>query len=148
MDIHVNLEKERVHLKSGRSTWGLMCYEGVHGDDRRMLRITPLLETWASPCKKQKQMGFKMDRLLYGPSWLLVFVLEGLVLEAAQDTLQLIAHSKEKKRRLQLNYGSSLVTFFNLKKSYSSFSGRLGIHQIRGCGTGCRHSHWSRSAAK
>ena len=40
MDIHVNLEGERVHLKSGRSTWGLMCYEGVHGDERGMLRIT------------------------------------------------------------------------------------------------------------
>ena len=39
MDIHVNLEEERVHLKSGRSTWGLMCYEGVHGDERGMLRI-------------------------------------------------------------------------------------------------------------
>ena len=39
MDIHVNLEEEWVHLKSGRSTWGFMCYEGVHGDDRRMLRI-------------------------------------------------------------------------------------------------------------
>ena len=39
MDIHDVLEEERVHLSSGRSTWGLMCYEGVHGDERRMLRI-------------------------------------------------------------------------------------------------------------
>ena len=64
--------------------------------------IAPLQEIWASPHKKQKQMGFKMDRLLYRPSWLPFFILEGLVLEAARDTLQLIAHSKEKKRRLQL----------------------------------------------
>ena len=112
MDIHDILEEERVHLNSGRSTWGLMCYEGVHGDDRRMLRISPLLETWASPCKKQKQMGFKTDRLLYRPSRLPVFVLEGLVLEAARDTLQLIAHSKEKRDASSLWYSS--VTFFNL----------------------------------
>ena len=64
--------------------------------------IAPSSKIWASPCKKQKQMVFKMDRLLYRPSWLLVFVLEGLVLEAARDTLLLIAHPKEKKRRLQL----------------------------------------------
>ena len=43
---------------------------------------------------QKKQMGFKIDRLLYRPSRLTVFVLEGLVLEAAQDTLQLIAHWK------------------------------------------------------
>ena len=39
MDIHDVLEEERVHLSSGRYTWGLMCYEGVHGDERGMLRI-------------------------------------------------------------------------------------------------------------
>ena len=39
MDIPDVVEEERVHLSSGRSTWGLMCYEGVHGDERGMLRI-------------------------------------------------------------------------------------------------------------
>ena len=74
-------------------------------------------------------MGFKMDRLLYRPSRLPVFVLEGLVLEAARDTLQLIAHSKEKKR----DASSLWLLIDNLFK--------LGIHEIRGCGTGCRHPH-------
>ncbi|VAI82180.1 unnamed protein product [Triticum turgidum subsp. durum] len=39
MDIRVNLKDEWVHLKSDRSSRGLRCYEGVHGDDRRMLHI-------------------------------------------------------------------------------------------------------------
>ena len=90
--------------------------------------IAPSSRNMGFSSQIQKQMGFKMDRLLYRPSRLPVFVLEGLVLEAARDTLQLIAHSKEKKRRLQL-----MATIGNLFQ--------LGIHQIRGCGTGCIHSH-------
>ena len=41
MDIHDILEEERVHLNSGRSTWNSSCYDGVHGDDRGMLRVIP-----------------------------------------------------------------------------------------------------------
>ena len=55
-----------------------------------------------------------MDRLLYRPSWLPVFrTLEGLVLEAARDTLQLIAHLNEKIRDAS-SFCYSSVTFFNL----------------------------------
>ena len=76
-------------------------YKWKRGGRRVFLGSPPLQEIWASPRKKQKQMGFKMDRLLYRPSQLPVFVLEGLMLEAARDTLQLIAHLKEKKKRFQ-----------------------------------------------
>ena len=48
-----------------------------------------------------------------GPVGCPCFVLEGLVLEAARDTLQLIAHSKEKKETPPA-YGYSLLTFFKL----------------------------------
>ena len=134
----------RVRKMGSEGNWGVteagesieLQYKWKRGGRRVFLGSPPLQEIWASPRKKQKQMGFKMDRLLYRPSRLPMFcTLEGLVLEAARDTLQLIAHSKEKR-----DASSLWLLIGNLFQ--------LGIHQIRGCGTGCRHSHWSRSAAK
>jgi hypothetical protein len=58
-----------------------------------------------------RNMGFSSQKNKWALRWIgfcigpvgcPCFILEGLVLEAARDTLQLIAHSKEKKRRLQL----------------------------------------------
>ena len=48
-------------------------YKWKRGGRRVFLGSPPLREIWASPCKKQKQMGFKMDRLLYRPNQLNVF---------------------------------------------------------------------------
>ena len=48
-------------------------YKWKRGGRRVFLGLPPLQEIWASPCKKQKQMGFKMDRLLYRHSRLPVF---------------------------------------------------------------------------
>ena len=47
------------------------------GGRRVFLGSPPLQEIWASNRKKQKQMGFKMDRLLYRPSRLPVFRIGG-----------------------------------------------------------------------
>ena len=51
---------------------------------------------------KKNKWSLRWIGFCIGPVGCPCFVLEGLVLEAARDTLQLIAHSKEKKRRLQL----------------------------------------------
>ena len=64
---------------------------------------------WDRP--SSRNMGFSSQKNKWALRWIgfcigpvgcPCFILEGLVLEAAQDTLELIAHSKEKKRRLQL----------------------------------------------
>ena len=48
-------------------------YKWKRGGRRVFLGSPPLQEICASPRKKQKQMGFKMDRLFYRPSRLPVF---------------------------------------------------------------------------
>ena len=47
-------------------------YKWKRGGSGVFLGSPPLQEIWASP-RKKKQMGFKMDRLLYQPSRLPVF---------------------------------------------------------------------------
>jgi len=85
--------------------------------------------------KNKNKWALRWIGFCIGPVGCPCFVLEGLVLEAARDTLQLIAHSKEKR-----DASSLWLLIGNLFQ--------LGIHQIRGCGTGCRHSHWFRCVAK
>ena len=71
----------RVTKIGSRGNWGAteagesseLQYKWKRGGRRVFLGSDPLQEIWASPRKKQKQMGFKMDRLLYRPSRLPVF---------------------------------------------------------------------------
>ena len=83
------------------------------GGRRVFLGSPPLQEIWASPRKKQKQMGFKMDRLLYRPSRLPVFRTGGPCARGSPR------HSPaycpfERKKETPPAYGYSSVTFFNL----------------------------------
>ena len=83
------------------------------GGRRVFLGSPPLQEIWASPRKKQKQMGFKMDRLLYWPSRLPVFRTGGPCARGSPR------HSPaycpfERKKETPPAYGYSSVTFFNL----------------------------------
>ena len=52
--------------------------------------------------KNKNKLALRWIGFCIGPVGCPCFIVEGLVLEAARDTLRLIAHSKEKKRRLQL----------------------------------------------
>ena len=75
--------------------------------------IAPLSEIWASPRKKRKQMGFKMDRLLYRPSRLPVFRTGGPC--ARGSPRHSLAYCPfERKKETPPAYGYSSVTFFNL----------------------------------
>ena len=88
-------------------------YKWKRGGRRVFLGSPPLQEIWASPRKKQKQMGFKMDRLLYRPSRLPVFRTGGPCARGSPR------HSPaycpfERKKETPPAYGYSSVTFFNL----------------------------------
>src|SRR4051812_17104114 len=75
--------------------------------------ITPSSRNMGFSSQKTKKWALRCIGFCIGPVGCPCFVLEGLVLEAARDTLQLIAHSKE-KNEMPPAYGYSLVTFFNL----------------------------------
>ena len=88
-------------------------YKWKRGGRRVFLGSPPLQEIWAFPRKKQKQMGFKMDRLLYRPSRLPGFHTGGLCARGSPR------HSPaycpfERKKETPPAYGYSSVTFFNL----------------------------------
>ena len=102
--IHVNLEEEWVHLKSGRSTWGLRCYEGVQGDDRRMLHITPVQPRTMDPPRQNNipsqhiptppgHYSNHLDNIITVASRLAAFPVEGespvaVEMRRARDLLQ------------------------------------------------------------
>ena len=73
----------------------------------------PLQEIWASPHKKQKQMGLKMDRLLYRPSQLPMFRTGGPCARGSPRHCPAYCPF-ERKKETPPAYGYSSVTFFNL----------------------------------